>query len=108
MPKPVMPCCQPIVRSFPSGLSWSHSNFCKVAPKEKIATGTLPDRFAEELRRRHEAETAATGLDFPRPAPTEDARVLVWRRHPSGCDCPDCTYVDAHLDDADDPMPTRF
>jgi hypothetical protein len=76
-------CCEPEAMPFPSGWARVHGRRCR-----RYRTGT---KIGEEH------------VEAVRPsARTAGEHLAAWLRHPVGCSCASCSYVDAHVDDDDD------
>lgn len=84
-----LPCCRPW---FGPDRAWRHARRCPRDPNGKLG---MIDRQAlrTSLYLEHVAERE------PAQLPQAVGRMATWRAHLVGCDCPDCAYVEAHLDD---------
>lgn len=88
-------CCNPY---YPAGLRAFHSKFCRVSPNKPM---TDAEKSAWRERKRTTTPKVAPGV-------SKDAKsvsVSEWRKHHYACVCWTCSYVDSHLDDADDAVP---
>ena len=95
MSRPCLSCCEPHQEPWPSGWRWTHSRSCRTP-------SLRGQKVTEADTRSVTREEALSRLAHP-AGTTGRSATLTFHAHPHGCLCDEgCSYVDAHLDDADD------
>lgn len=89
--RPHLPCCTPVRKPFPSGITWAHRNACPVGHGQKVGNEPTPL-----------GERPPTPAEADRLRVTGQLALRAWLAHPDECPCYGCGYVNAHLDDLDD------